>query len=326
LKDSKNVIGLIFSLAVIGYVLLRLDWPTTIETVTHLNIGWLAFAFGVYLINYVLRTIRFRTLLNQSEITFIELFGVTSLYGMYLYLMPAKSGDLSYPILLKKQLKVSLISGAATLIVARFFDFVAVALFLPVVLISFWDQVPWWVRSSGMIFSLGVLVFGVIASWWLCRSDMALSHKFQVQHPSSKKAADQVKRALYKLLISLQEIDRNGQYWYIFVLTIAIWFCVQTTFYLIVMSLGYRLTFFQILVVSIIMVPLTLFPLQGFANLGTHEVGWVAAFTLFRQPQSVSLNIAVSSHIVLLFFVLMLGLIGYLLLRGKTALETAAWP
>lgn len=70
--------------------------------------------------------------------------------------------------------------------------------------------------------------------------------------------------------------------------------------------------FFQIVVVSIIMVPVTLFPIQGFANLGAHELGWVTAFTLFGYPYLDALNIAVSSHIVYVFFVLSLGLIGIL--------------
>jgi uncharacterized membrane protein YbhN (UPF0104 family) len=72
----------------------------------------------------------------------------------------------------------------------------------------------------------------------------------------------------------------------------------------------YSSSYLQIVAVSIIMVPLTLLPLQGFANIGTHEVGWVAAFSLFGQPQEVSLAIATSSHIILLLFMLVIGTLG----------------
>jgi uncharacterized membrane protein YbhN (UPF0104 family) len=71
------------------------------------------------------------------------------------------------------------------------------------------------------------------------------------------------------------------------------------------------------IVVSIIMVPMTLLPFQGFANLGTHEIGWAAAFALFGYPETTALNIAVSSHIVLLLFVLLLGSLGVILLSRK---------
>jgi len=63
------------------------------------------------------------------------------------------------------------------------------------------------------------------------------------------------------------------------------------------------------------MVPLTLLPFQGFANLGTHEIGWVAAFSIFGQDSGSSLAIAVGSHIIMLLFVLILGFLGVLLLK-----------
>ena len=83
-----------------------------------------------------------------------------------------------------------------------------------------------------------------------------------------------------RLFDSLKVIDQRKLYWRMWLLTISIWLCVQTNFYLIVHSLGYRLNFFQMIVVSIIMVPMTLLPLQGFANLGTHEIGWDSSFCL----------------------------------------------
>jgi uncharacterized membrane protein YbhN (UPF0104 family) len=71
--------------------------------------------------------------------------------------------------------------------------------------------------------------------------------------------------------------------------------------------------------VSMIMVPLTLLPFQGFANMGTHEAGWVTAFSLFGQSQDVSLAIATSSHLITLSFVLAMGFIGALALFGEQA-------
>ena len=52
-----------------------------------------------------------------------------------------------------------------------------------------------------------------------------------------------------------------------------IWLCINSNFFLITLGLGYDFNFFQIVVVSIILVPVELFPIQGFANLGAHELG-----------------------------------------------------
>jgi len=315
LKNKANLIGLFISLAAIGYVLVKLDWQAVYKTFTTIELHWLVAAFCVYLINYVLRTIRFRILLNLDEIPFQHLFGVTNLYGMYLYLMPAKSGELSYPILLKSRLNVPLPESTATLIAARFFDFATVALFLPLVLVTFWDQIHPWVRMGSLLFVMMVFLLG-IGLLWLIRNPPR-TEKIQQIKPTSHLVVIRLWNALAKLMDSMQAIDQRGGYWRLWLLTIAIWICVQTNFYFIVLSLGESLTFLQMMAVSIIMVPMTLLPIQGFANLGTHEIGWTAAFALFGYPAATALNIAVSSHIILLFFVLLLGFLGFVLLRGK---------
>jgi uncharacterized protein (TIRG00374 family) len=318
-KNKQTLLGLLFSLAVIGYVLVKLDWQAVVHTFTTLNWAWLVIAFGVYLINYVMRTRRFQILLNLDRLPFYQLYGITNLYGMYLYLMPAKSGELSYPILLKNNLNVSLTTSTATLIAARYFDFATIALFLPPVLLFYWQQIPPWLQASGFVFSGLVVLAGVAARWLLRRSSPNTRQQEGVEPPWRARLIG----IFQGLITSLRAIDRRQSYWRLWLLTIGIWLSVQTNFYLIILSLGYQLSFFQVVLVSIIMVPMTLLPLQGFANLGTHEIGWVAAFTLFNQSQAVSLNVAVSSHIILLLFVLLLGAIGYLLtwrkpLRSRT--------
>jgi uncharacterized membrane protein YbhN (UPF0104 family) len=160
-----------------------------------------------------------------------------------------------------------------------------------------------------MVFLLGI---GLL---WIIRNPSRTERFHQIE-PGSNPFVVRLWNAFAKLIESMQAIDQRGGYWRLWLLTIAIWICVQTNFYFIVLSLGESLTFLQMIVVSIIMVPMTLLPIQGFANLGTHEIGWTAAFALFGYPQATALNIAVSSHIILLFFVLLLGFLGLILLRG----------
>jgi uncharacterized protein (TIRG00374 family) len=315
LKNKANLIGLLISLSVIGYVLFNLDWQVVYSIFKTADLRWLIAAFAVYLLNYTLRSIRFRLLLNLDEIPFKQLFGVTNLYGMYLYLLPAKSGELSFPILLKSRLNVPLPASTATLIAARFFDFVTVALFLPIVLIAYWDQIHIWVRMGSLLFAGIVLVLG-IGLFWLIRNPSRFD-KFKPVESNTKLIVVRFWNASINLLESLRAIDQRRGYWRLWLLTIGIWICVQATFYFIILSFGEALTYWQMMVVSIIMVPMTLLPIQGFANLGTHEIGWVAAFALFGYPETTALNIAVSSHIILLFFVILLGSLGFLLLRQK---------
>lgn len=303
-NSKANWAGGAFSLAVVLYVLITLDWQQVMETFRQMDLVYVGLGFVVYLLNYVLRTLRFQTLLDVTTVPFRRLLGITQLYGMYLYLMPAKSGEISYPLLLKSREGVSLGSSAATLIAARLFDFAAIALLLPLALLVYWAQTPSWLRMSSLAFS------GVV----LGASGMAVAFLGSWQGRRTRAAGrSRFVEKMWRVVDQLRDIYARRQYARLGLLTLGIWLCVQINFYLITLGLGVQLTFFQIVVISLVMVPLTLLPLQGFANLGTHEIGWVTAFRIFAIPQDVALRMAVSTHFILLLFILLLGGMGMVL-------------
>lgn len=317
-QKLTTIVSVLFSLIVIIYVLLQTDWRLVQATFATLNWGWLLIAFVIFILNYVLRTIRFRRLIYSKRVPFLPLLSVTNLYGMYNYLLPAKSGEVTYPLLLKRRLAIPLTESVISLLVARFFDFVTIALFLPAVLIAFWKQMPDWLLVASLIFSIGMYLITGASRWFLRR--------MQSRDPSSTKDAipsSRWRQVFHNLLASLWQIDKQGDYWQFLLVTISIWFCVYANFFFILLSLGYQVNFFQMVIVSIIMVPMTLLPVQGVANLGTHEIGWVVAFQIFGYSEQFALNVAVSSHMLLLLFVFILGAIGFLMsiLTDRMALQ-----
>ena len=90
---------------------------------------------------------------------------------------------------------------------------------------------------------------------------------------------------------------------------------MQNTLVSIISSLGFEVTLVQVIVVTLVMIPFTFVPVQGFANLGTYEISIVLAFSLFGVSYADSLNIAIGSHIIYIGFSLVLGLLGYLMLH-----------
>jgi len=311
-QTITTIVSGVISLAVIVYLVGRLDWQASYQTFTHLNWGWLLAAWLIFLLNYTLRTLRFQLLFHGLEVPFRPLFSVTSLHGMFNYLMPAKSGEFSFLFLLKRRLRVSLSRSTAILLVVRFFDLATIALFLPTVLVAFWQRLPASVIYVSLIFSALIYILGGGVLWLLRKSTFAPAAAGGAGRPASGWAA-RLQLAWQELVEGIRLIDQRGQYGRLWLLTTGIWLCVYANFYFIVLSMGYRFTFIQMVVVSIIMVPMTLLPVQGVANLGSHEVGWIIALSLFGQYEEAALAIAVGSHVILLLFVLLLGGLGLLL-------------
>ena len=301
-----SVLSLVFTLLVFAYVALHLNWTLALAHLSAAHPGWLAAAFAFFILNYFLRTLRFHLLIHDPRVLLRRLMGVTSLYGMFNYLLPAKSGELTYVLLLNRCLRVGLADSTATLVTARFFDFGVVALCLPFVLAVFFDQLPDWLIQSSIVYCVLVALAGGLVVVWL------RTGRFRTTDESTK---NKLRRAVSKLVDGLRTIDDRRQYWPLWLLSLLIWGCVYTNLYLIVLSIGFAPTLVQMIVVSIILVPLTLLPVQGLANVGTHEVGWVAAYSLFGYSPELALAIAVTTHVVLFVFVLLLGALGSILLR-----------
>ena len=319
MKKKTLWIGIGLSLFVIGYVLLKLDWREVSKILLTLNWLWILLAFFFYLLSYFFRTHRFRRLLSFEEIPFHLLYGLTGLYGMYLYLIPAKFGEATFPILVKRRLGINFSTTTGSLIVARIFDFLTIALILPAALFIYWDLVPVNIRLISLFFCV-LVYFSYGVFYWLMINPARILHKLEI-NSSTKPRMKAIKEFLKGVFEGAQQVHKQKLYWPLLLITLCIWVCLNLNSFLITLALGYDFNFFQIVVVSIIMVPVTLFPFQGFANLGAHEVGWVSAFTLFGYPYLEALSIAVSSHIVYVFFVLILGLIGSLAVLDRRNAE-----
>lgn len=307
-----TIISSLLSLVVLIWVAIRLDWAQIKQVLIELQVGWLFLGFFFYVLTYIFRTLRFQMLIYTQSVGLPDLFGITCLYGFFSYFLPAKSGELSYPLLLKRYRQVSLSEGTATLFTARFFDFATVACFLPVILLVFWSTLPAWLKAAAIIFCL--LVYGAvgIVTYLLHRN------RTMVVQPHLSGWKRRMYHSWMRLVQGIQVIHGQGGYRRIWLLTVVIWLCTYANLFFIIYSLGYRPTYFQIIVVSMILIPLTLLPVQGFANLGTHEAGLVTAFQLFGYSLTSSVTIATSSHLLLLVFVLCLGCLGWLIVAGSS--------
>ena len=162
-------LSVVVSLAVVALVLTQLDLEQLREVMGQVSFPWLGLALVVFLLNYGLRTLRFRLLIPDRELGLGPLFSVTALYGMFLYLLPAKSGEISFLGLLKAQMGIDLSDSTATLVVARFYDLAAVALFLPLVLIAFWSRLPPVMSYVALAFLLLMTVVAAGYFLWLRR-------------------------------------------------------------------------------------------------------------------------------------------------------------
>ncbi len=303
------IVSAILTIALLVYLFLNLDWAALQTAFVNLHAGWLALALSTYFVNIILRALRFKSLVYSRTVAVRELLPIVSLHNMFIYLMPAKSGDISFVFLSKGRLKTSLAEGAATLLAARFYDFVVVALLLALALPLAGGQIPAAIFQASLLFCLLVFLGAAVILLFL-RAPVS-SREMAAKHQYMSRAL----AAWNKFVAGLREIQSREGHARIALLTVGIWLCQYMIAYSIARSLGYEISLYHISVIMLIMVPLTLLPFQGFANIGTHELGWTSAFLLFGYSYDAALAIAVGSHFFMLAFILFYGTLSLIALR-----------
>jgi hypothetical protein len=301
------IISAILSVALLAYLLLNLDWEILRVAFSDIHWGWLALAFLAYLINVLLRALRFSNLIYSRSVTWLELVPVSALHNILVYLMPAKTGDVTYIFIAKDRLDLSLTEGTATLFAARFYDFSVVAAFLIVLLPISKNEIPDWIFLPAIIFCAVILLgtLGILAFLKFSKPNPAVTQT--QKNPILQKAF----AAWNKFIIGLREIQSHGAHGKVALITAGIWLCVYANFYFATRSMGLPVAFYHIAIISMVMIPLTLLPLQGFANIGTHEIGWTSVLVAFDYPYKTALAIAAGTHFVLLLSVLVSGGIAF---------------
>jgi glycosyltransferase 2 family protein len=308
------VLSAVLSVLFLVYVLLNLDWEILRVAFSDIRWGWLGMALLAYLVNIILRALRFTNLIYSKPVKWLELIPVSALHNILMYLMPAKTGDVTYVFIAKDRLDLSLTEGTATLFAARFYDFSVVALFLVVLLPLSKDNIPDWIFMSAITFCVLILIGTLVIFAYLKFSKPAqepISSPTRAQKHASG-LLNRLRTAWNKFIAGLREIQKHGVHGKVAVLTVGIWLCVYSNFYFATKSMGLPVAFYHIAIISMVMIPLTLLPLQGFANIGTHEVGWTSVLVAFNYPYKTALAIAAGSHFVLLLSVLISGVLAFL--------------
>lgn len=303
------IISGILSVILLAYLFLNMDWEILKTAFSNIRWGWIVLALSAYLVNICLRALRFSALIYTRRIHWLEIVPVSALHNILMYLLPAKTGDVAYVFLAKNRLDVSMTEGTATLLAARFYDFAIIAVVLAVLLPFTKEDLPNWIFQASVIFCSIVLLGTLFIFAFLRFGKTSLAN--QIEEGDKKNLRARIRNTWYKFIAGLREIQSHGAHLRTALLTAGIWLCIYLNFYSAAQSMSLPISLYHVVIISIVMIPLTLLPLQGFMNIGTHEVGWTSVLVAFNYPYETALAIAAGSHFVLLISVVVSGLTAF---------------
>jgi len=309
---------------VLWYLFSKIRLEDFYITVKNVSVPWLLLGFVTYGANQVFRTIRFFCLTHSARLNMFQLFRVQSIYIFLNYLLPFRTGEISYIYLANSYQNISVANCISSLIVARVSDYALLILCYIFIAFQMDLNLPLWfdvIINSSVICLL--LLFFMFVGYILLKknhyvrelAEKIRTYPFLKTNNLIKKIGGQAK----KILISFEEIGNFKVLIQVTLTTIATWICVISTFYIIVRSLGYSVNSWQIVLITVVATMSRLF--QGVANLGSHEIGWLGGLLLIGFSDKDAGLVSVSSHMIILSYMLFITLYSRLTLKSVTAVD-----
>lgn len=257
-----------------------------------IDTSWASAGFVCILSNYFFRALRLNLLTVRKLSVWPQGFYCTSVHGFANYMLPLRSGDLSLPFLLKAISRIELKDGAKVLYKARLLEVFTLGI---------------WLVAASLLPSLklppAILITMAVSGIMMILSPFLLKHVFSF----SLLPFEKFKRVATALAQTSKMTFRE------IMLTFGIWTSIALGTWCIAAAIHLPIAFKEIVFLIALQLVMQLMPIQGFANSGNHESGWVGALVLMGVPADMALRFALTSHAIILVYVLIIGLIALVL-------------
>lgn len=130
----SSIAGVCFSVGALYLAFKNIPLRDLSTYLKSINYRWMIPSVALILFAFVLRVIRWQTIISASHrLSFKEVFHPLMIGYMLNCVLPARLGELARPAILKKKYKIPFTTGIATVAAERLFDMVCLVAFLAII-------------------------------------------------------------------------------------------------------------------------------------------------------------------------------------------------
>jgi len=287
------------------YFFTKLDITNLIEVLSHVSFKWIAAGVFFYWVQIVLKAIRFKYILGIENRFIGRTIGVQGGHAILNNILPGGLGEVSILYLFKKVMNINYSKSVSSLFTLRTIDFVLSAmlfalLFLFKSKIVCFSTMLWTIMECLIGISVILLVFtGIFVysdKFFKKYSESAFINKFNI--------LNRLNNFLIAMRIHLSGFIAFDSILVLSFLTLLIFLVTYFVLVAAAKTLNSGLLFPEIFFVFLMLWPITVLPIKGILNIGSHELGWVVPLMIIGHSNSTAVLIAFGTHTILLLNVL----------------------
>lgn len=281
----KKLIKYLLLFGVFYYLLQDLDIEKTIYSIGNYSLIAVIFTMCSVVLSDLVLSLRWQKL-GQNKFSLLESFEAIGISAFLNFILPAKLGELSKIIYLKKVYGFNANNTFSVLILERVFDVLFLGFFSMMIATIF--------LNNALILESSLVFIGLTALFFI----LVKSKKFK---KLLKKITSKVVRAnLLKIVSNLEKALNRRTFTTTLLLTLLVWVTYfLTVFIFLKFATSFNLTFieiFTVFVISSIAMSIPLLP----GGVGTYQAGIVFALGLYGVGKEEALMIGLVLHLMIL--------------------------
>jgi glycosyltransferase 2 family protein len=301
LRRKRFWLGLLITGIFLYLVLRQIDTGALAQAVLHAQYGWLAPAFAVYILGYLVRALRWKFLLNAVKpLPWTRLLPPLILGFTVNNLLPARAGEFVGAYLVGKREGVSKTAAFATVVMQRVYDGLVMVL-LAVVVLAFYrlpggeskfvDMVNLVIKATAAVFVLVFIALFVMITWK--EFFTAWFEKFSRLLPAGLRP--KVETLLGSFLEGLAVMRSRRDSLLAFLFSLAAWTGESAAYYFVMRAFGLALpAYAAVMLMAVINLGIMVPSSPGY--IGPFEFFGVGTLLLFGVPKSASLPCILVIH------------------------------
>lgn len=332
----KKTLYILLSLAVtiflLGLLYSRINFQEFLKTLTQIHLPFLFLFMLISLANTFFRSWRYRWLLFPQKIGYGSIFLVTLIRNVFVDLLPARIGSLSYIYILNKRLNFSFESAASSFLVSIFFDFLTLSPFLILAaavvgsggsVVSF----PVMIGAAVFFFSLVFVLYLRLRPLLLFAIKM-IQFLLRILRLQNKNWARTLEEKGRLTIAELDSVKKRGIFWPLFFVSFLIRSAKYGALYFLLAALlkshgfGLRRISFWKTILGINGAELTsVLPIKGIGGFGTWESAWALSFQLMDFDSRLAVITGIGVHLITNLFEYALGIAAILVFVAPLLLK-----
>ncbi len=304
----KWVAGLLISAVTMYFLFKRVNMADIFVALSQSSAPHLVLGGILFLVSLLCRSVRIRVLLNKKH-SFHNVFAIASIHNMMNNLLPARTGELIYPYLLKQK-GIAMGTGISTLLILRVFDTFFICLAFLIALL-FLNNIPSELLNGLPLVAVLIIVILIIVLLLFLLQRPVMSLLLRI--PTTNRASLKILKLLRTLVEGFYFIKQRDIFLKTAIYSALIWIANYGMGFAILKGLQVPIDLVPTIVAMTFVLVISTLPIYSVAGLGIIEGTLSFALSLFGIEQTLAISSAFSFHIIQLIYVILGGLAGVLL-------------